>query len=138
MATISRLNTSISDHTALTQTIAVCLIAAGVIVFAFNNRSDVLPKSYDALQPSQTTPSQVSQAPTSNDLTIAKPVSTTLNVANSSQHSLQNQPQDEVSQLQPAQDTNYNSKATVNYVQPAANGVQLTGANPQDAATSLQ
>lgn len=134
---MSRLNTSMNDHAVVTNTLAACILVAGVIVFVVNNRSNVLPK-YSVLQPTLTTQSKTVQTPASKELATAQPTSTTLTVGNSSARSLQNQPQDEASQLQPAQDTNYNSKVTVNDVQPAANGVQLTGANPQDAATSLQ
>jgi hypothetical protein len=137
MTTMSRLNTSMNDHAVVTNTLAVCILVAGVIVFVVNNRSNVLPK-YSVLQPTLTTQSKTAQTPASKELATARPTSTTLTAANSLPLSLQNQPKDEVSQLQPAQDTNYNSKVAVNDVQPAANGVQLTGANLQDAATSLQ
>ena len=130
MTTISRINTTISEHTMVTNYIALCLLVFGVIAgtVALHQNGD-LTKSYDALFPTTaTTGAPVNETPATKVQATPQTSTTKLTVSNSSPRSVQNQPQNIISELQPANDSTY--------LQPNANGVQLTRNNLQNAEGS--
>ena len=133
MTTMNRLNTTISDHMAVANYIALCLLVSGAIVgtVALRQNGD-LATSYDALFPT----TAVAEAPTNvtqaTKAQVAPQTSTTeLSVSNSTPRSVQIQSQNMVNELQPAND--------ITYLLPSANNSQLTGAVQQNAeGTNLQ
>lgn len=135
MTTISRLNTTIADHTAAANTIALCLLVSGAIVGTVGlSQNGTLTQAYDNLFNSTTaTLAPVYEAP-------AQPQTATmeLSVAKPAPLSVQGQPQGVVDQLQPANDTTGDTTVTVYDVQPSTNSVQLTGTNLQNAEGSIQ
>lgn len=140
MTTISRINTTINDHTLVVNTIAFCFVAFGVIAWvATINQYNNLARSYDAiLQPTFAAQAPAKVATTSKIQTTQQTSGTALTVSNSSPLSLQNQPQDIITQLQPAENLTYNSSVTANTLQPSTNNMQLTDANLQNATASIQ
>jgi hypothetical protein len=139
MTTISRLNTTISDHTVVTNAIAVCLIIFGVIAWnAAIGQNGSLTKSYDnVLQPATATQIPASESSVSKAQT-AQTSSTALTLENPAPLSLQNQPQGITAQLQPAQATQLNGTIAVSSLQPSTNSIQLTGTNLQNASANIQ
>ncbi|MFI5275588.1 MAG: hypothetical protein ACHQT5_02070 [Candidatus Saccharimonadales bacterium] len=135
MTTISRINTTISDHTAVANTVALCLLVSGVIVgtVAMSQNGD-FTKAYDNLfQPTTATLAPLTEASTAPQTSTIE-----LSVAKSKPLAVQGQPQGIVDQLQPVQDTTGDITVTVNNLQPSANSVQLTDSNFQNAEGSIQ
>ena len=120
MIAMSRLNTTITDHTMITNAIAASLLVSGVIVGTVAlSQNGTLTKAYDAVFPA--TPATQVQP---NVGTVA-PTTTTLQTTAAATFA------------QPAQNTQ-SASATVNSMQPSANNEQLTGTNPQNATADLQ
>lgn len=134
MTTISRLNTTIADHTAAANTIALCLLVSGAIVGTVGlSQNGTLSQAYDNLFNSTTaTLAPVPVAPAMPQTSTIK-----LSVAQPAPLTIQGQPTEVVNQLQPAKDTTGDVTVMVNGLQPAANSEQLTG-TVQNAAGSIQ
>lgn len=141
MTSIGRINTTITDHSIIASTLAVCAIVLGVSVLnaaAYQNGD--LAKTYDnLLQPFTTTQAPVNETTTSRVQTTPEVSSTALTISKTAPLSLQNQPVDVVGDLQPAQTTKLGTTASVSYFHPSVNNMQLTsGPELQNATASIQ
>lgn len=134
MIAMSRLNTTITDHAMITNAIAASLLVSGVIVGTVAlAQNGTLTRSYDATSPA----TQVTESDTTATKQHTTLQTSSIQLGSSTPLSLQTQPQDVIEELQPTLNTQ-NAGATVNDMQPGANGVQMTGKNPQNTAASLQ
>lgn len=140
MTTISRLNTTISGHIDAANYIALSLLIAGVIVGAIAlDQNGSLANLYEtSFQPVPTTPTPVNETTTPKTQVVPQTSSTVITVGNSTPLSLQNQPLDAAGMLQSAQNMSYQTTIADNFLQPATNGIQQTGINPQAATASIQ
>lgn len=135
MTTISRLNTTIADHTAVANTIALCLLVSGAIVGTVGlSQNGTLSQAYDNLFNSTT----ATLAPVTVVPAMPQTATMKLSVAQPAPLSVQGQPQNVVDNLQPAKDTTGDITVTPNDLQPSANSEQLTGATLQNAEGSIQ
>lgn len=133
--TISHLNTTIADHTAAANTIALCLLVSGAIVGTVGlSQNGTLTQAYhNVFRLTTATLAPVTDAPAMPQTSNVK-----LSVAQPAPLSLQGQPQNAVDQLQPAKDTTGDTTISVDGLQPSANSEQLTGATVQNAEGSIQ
>lgn len=139
MTTINRLNATISDHAMAAKFAALfVLVCVGALsAAAIIHNANLTKSSYDTLTQS----SQAEQTPAVKSSTTAQASeqASTITVTTGSSQSLQSQPKNEVSQLQPAASLTFNATVTANTLQPSTNTVQLTGgADLQNAQSILQ
>lgn len=135
MTTINRLNATISDHDMAANFVALFLIACISVssAVAITQSGNQVKSSFNTLLqsiPTVQVPATGTQARKAQ--TIQQPTTITISAGSGTTPSIQSQPQNIVNQLQPAQNTIYNT-ATANTLQPSANSVQLT-----EADTNLQ
>lgn len=136
MTTISRLNETISNHAGLANAIAFGLLATISVVSAtaISYSGQRIQDSYDSLVlsiPTAQTP--VVETPASK-VQASPQASTIVAGTGTSPLAIQSQQPDVVVWLQPAPGLVVTAPATASTLQPSTNGVQLTGANLQNAA----
>lgn len=136
MTAISRLNTTISDHTMVTNFIGVCLLVSGAIVgaVAISQSGDLAKSTIGNLKPSTTSV----QKQAGKAQAIPTTATITVTTANKSHLPIRGPQPDTVAQLQTAQNVTQSTEVTADTLQLSANYSQLTGVNMQHAAIVLQ
>lgn len=136
MSTIARLNSSISDHTLVANSVALFVVAF-VSIFsaaAIINGGDNVKSSFNTLVPSISNTQVPSAEAPASKAQIGQQTASNIILSDANDATLQLQPQNEVGQLQPAQNLTYNTNATANTLQPSQNSVMLAGSSLQNAA----
>lgn len=137
MTTISRLNTTISDHNTTANFIALCLLISGAIVgaVAIHQGGNLAQSTYDSLKPATSTAQKsvtIVQTPSKATPLEVATVGAPLVFVRDTQPNM-------VAQLQPAPAITLSTQTAAQTLQPEINTIQLTGgADLQNAAAILQ
>lgn len=136
MAIISQLNTTIDDHTKGANILALAILATmiSITAAAINQAGSLTKASYDTLVLSTPAVQQTTVETKAKVQAVPKTTATGIALGNALPLTIQSQQPNIIGSLQPAQGVTYNTQASATTLQPAAADMQLTGANPQNAA----